>query len=160
MKTLREQGSVESVYHLLSVAPCPRVAVVIRMLLTFLHLYLDGSVSSQRDLSPSSVTGFYPLLHTRLHKHGVVCHPPISSRRRETVRSILCRCCRCGRCLSTAHLYLNSFFFSRAVHDRLVRSYLILFGMGGVLAELDTPFAKANFRALQKWWFKAPFYVL
>ncbi|CAN0497791.1 unnamed protein product, partial [Ectocarpus sp. 8 AP-2014] len=28
-----------------------------------------------------------------------------------------------------------------------------------VLAELDTPFAKANFRALQKWWFKAPFYV-
>lgn len=46
------------------------------------------------------------------------------------------------------------------VQDRLIRSYLVLFGVGGVLAELDTPFAKANFRALQKWWFKAPFYVL
>ncbi|CAM9774026.1 unnamed protein product [Ectocarpus sp. 12 AP-2014] len=45
------------------------------------------------------------------------------------------------------------------LQDRLVRSYLVLFGVGGVLAELDTPFAKANFRALQKWWFKAPFYV-
>ncbi len=48
----------------------------------------------------------------------------------------------------------------RPVQNRLVRSYLVAFGVGGVLAELDTPFAKANFRALQKWWFKAPFYVL
>lgn len=47
-----------------------------------------------------------------------------------------------------------------AVQDRVARSYLVMFGVGGVLAELDTPFAKANFRALQKWWFKAPFYVL
>ena len=46
------------------------------------------------------------------------------------------------------------------MQNRLVRSYLVAFGIGGVLAELDTPFAKANFRALQKWWFKAPFYVL
>ncbi|CAM9311245.1 unnamed protein product, partial [Pylaiella littoralis] len=45
------------------------------------------------------------------------------------------------------------------LQDRIARSYLVLFGVGGVLAELDTPFAKANFRALQKWWFKAPFYV-
>lgn len=46
------------------------------------------------------------------------------------------------------------------VQDRLIRCYLVAFGLGGVLAELDTPFAKANFRAMQKWWFKAPFYVL
>ncbi|CAN0244318.1 unnamed protein product, partial [Laminaria digitata] len=45
------------------------------------------------------------------------------------------------------------------LQDRLIRSYLVFFGIGGVLAELDTPFAKANFRAMQKWWFKAPFYV-
>ncbi|CAN0018349.1 unnamed protein product, partial [Ascophyllum nodosum] len=45
------------------------------------------------------------------------------------------------------------------LQDRVIRCYLVLFGVGGVLAELDTPFAKANFRAMQKWWFKAPFYV-
>lgn len=59
--------------------------------------------------------------------------------------------------------FFLSFFFSRnffSVQDRLIRSYLVFFGIGGVLAELDTPFAKANFRAMQKWWFKAPFYVL
>ncbi len=38
--------------------------------------------------------------------------------------------------------------------------YLLLFSLAAVLAELDTPFARKNFRAWQKWWFKAPFYVL
>ncbi len=42
----------------------------------------------------------------------------------------------------------------------LQRVYLIFFALAAVLAELDTPFARKNFRAWQKWWFKAPFYVL
>eukprot|EP00752_Nemacystus_decipiens_P002397 g2261.t2 len=58
--------------------------------------------------------------------------------------------------LNLALVYMRPDF---RLQNRLVRSYLVAFGIGGVLAELDTPFAKANFRALQKWWFKAPFYV-
>ncbi|CAM9553398.1 unnamed protein product, partial [Hapterophycus canaliculatus] len=64
--------------------------------------------------------------------------------------------CAYTSALNAALVYMRPDF---GLHDRLVRSYLILFGVGGVLAELDTPFAKANFRALQKWWFKAPFYI-
>lgn len=58
------------------------------------------------------------------------------------------------------YFLFNVPWYFLSVQDRLIRSYLVFFGIGGVLAELDTPFAKANFRAMQKWWFKAPFYVL
>ncbi|CAM9484611.1 unnamed protein product, partial [Phaeothamnion confervicola] len=53
-------------------------------------------------------------------------------------------------------MYANQVY---VVQEQLMRSYLLLFCITGVLAELDTPFARDNFRALQKWWFKAPFYV-
>lgn len=46
-----------------------------------------------------------------------------------------------------------------AVREKLVRSYLVIFCIAATLAELDTPFARDNFRALQKWWFKGLFYV-
>ncbi|CAM9935824.1 unnamed protein product, partial [Discosporangium mesarthrocarpum] len=58
--------------------------------------------------------------------------------------------------LNVVLIYMRS---DLRVQEQLVRCYLVLFGLAGILAELDTPFAKANFRALQKWWFKAPFYV-
>lgn len=35
-----------------------------------------------------------------------------------------------------------------------------MFSLAALLAELETPFARRHFRALQKWWFKGPFYVL
>jgi hypothetical protein len=50
--------------------------------------------------------------------------------------------------------------FYHTVRERLVRLYLIVFCLAALLAELDTPVARDNFRALQKWWFKVPFYVL
>ncbi|KAG5180336.1 hypothetical protein JKP88DRAFT_263988 [Tribonema minus] len=45
------------------------------------------------------------------------------------------------------------------LRERAVRGYLIPFSLAALLAELDTRFARDNFRALQKWWCKALFYV-
>ncbi|CAM9117430.1 unnamed protein product [Chrysoparadoxa australica] len=46
------------------------------------------------------------------------------------------------------------------LQDKTERCYLTVMCVANVLAELDTPCAKHNFRALQKWWFRAPCYVL
>ena len=66
--------------------------------------------------------------------------------------------CRVDTAICTAsYLFFHN---SCPVRERIVRAYIVLICLAATLAELDTPFARNHFRALQKWWAKAPLYLL